>query len=50
MIVCPLLHKIYEDVLDDYYQHDQHFESELLDWLREIEKAVEGLKEKSKIE
>ena len=40
MIACPLLRKIYNDVLDQWYDHDQHFDSPLLDWLREIERAL----------
>lgn len=34
---CPLLRKIYDMLLDEWYE-DQHFDSPVLDQLRQIER------------
>lgn len=38
---CPLLRKIYDMLLDEWYE-DQHFDSPVLDQLRQIEEAHNG--------
>lgn len=34
---CPLLRKVYDMLLDEWYE-DQHFDSPVLDQLRQIER------------
>lgn len=41
-ISCPVLRIAYDTLLGEWYDHDQHFDSPLLDQLRQIEEAHNG--------
>lgn len=42
-ISCPVLRIAYDTLLGEWYDHDQHFDSPLLDQLRQIEEAHNGM-------